>query len=205
MENEEDYIMKKQVLSLSIASVIALAGSMPASADDCIEVQSLFAIANCMVESAVAIAAAAATENGCAEGEWSIDAIVPEFWKAGSEIKELVQNDSLDRFEKIARGSSEIGAASLRTLAKLPTGSIKAANWLIEKWDANPLSFGCPVPLDAITTRISQGVEGLEKKIDETITGENIYKGAERFNTGFDYWFKPWSRKIPSLPWSPWI
>lgn len=70
--------MKKQLLSLSIASVIALSGAMPAFADDCVEVQSRFALANCMVESAVAIAAAAASKNGCAAGEWDIAAIVPE-------------------------------------------------------------------------------------------------------------------------------
>jgi hypothetical protein len=74
--------MKKNVLSLSIASAIALAGAIPASYadDECdgVLVQSRFALANCMIESAVAIAAAAATENGCAVGEWDIEVIVPE-------------------------------------------------------------------------------------------------------------------------------
>jgi hypothetical protein len=72
--------MKKQLLSISIASAIAFAGSMPVYAedDDCVEVQTRFALANCLVESAVAIAAAAASQNGCQAGEWMIDAIVPE-------------------------------------------------------------------------------------------------------------------------------
>ncbi len=75
--------MKKQFLSLSIASVIALAGSMPVYADEDIDcegvlVQSRFALANCMVESALAIAAAAATDNGCQAGEWDIEVDIPE-------------------------------------------------------------------------------------------------------------------------------
>ncbi|MEN8165909.1 MAG: hypothetical protein ABFR65_00340 [Pseudomonadota bacterium] len=74
--------MKKQLLSLSVASAIALAGAMPAYAEDeeCdgVLVQSRFALANCMVESAVAIAAAAATENGCQAGEWDLVVDVPE-------------------------------------------------------------------------------------------------------------------------------
>ena len=62
---------------------------MPASADDCIEVQSRFAIANCMVESAVAIAAAAASANNCAEGEWDIVASVPELYLATIPVQGL--------------------------------------------------------------------------------------------------------------------
>lgn len=89
MENEEEHIMKKHFLSLSIASVIALTGSMPAYADDCVEVQSRFAIANCMVESAVAIAAAAASDNGCAAGAWDIEAIVPELYLATIPVQGL--------------------------------------------------------------------------------------------------------------------
>lgn len=76
--------MKKTLLSVSIAAALALAGAMPASAEDEIEcdgvlVQSRFALANCMLESAVAIAAAVATQDGCNEGEWDIAAIVPEW------------------------------------------------------------------------------------------------------------------------------
>lgn len=57
---------------------------MPASAEDELEcdgvlVQSRFALANCMLESTVAIAAAVATQDGCNEGEWAIAAIVPEW------------------------------------------------------------------------------------------------------------------------------
>lgn len=70
--------MKKQLICLSIASVLAVAGTTPTYADECVSVQSRFALANCLVESAVAIAAAAATKNGCAERSWDIDAIVPE-------------------------------------------------------------------------------------------------------------------------------
>jgi hypothetical protein len=76
--------MKKTLLSVSIAAALALAGAMPASAEDEIEcdgvlVQSRFALANCMLESAVAIAATVATQDGCNEGEWDIAAIVPEW------------------------------------------------------------------------------------------------------------------------------
>jgi hypothetical protein len=76
--------MKKTLLSVSIAAALALASAMPASAEDEIEcdgilVQSRFALANCMLESAVAIAATVATQDGCNEGEWEIAAIVPEW------------------------------------------------------------------------------------------------------------------------------
>ncbi len=82
--------MKKRFLSLSVASAIMLAGAVPATyADDCVEVQTRFALANCLVESAVAIAAAAASENGCEEGEWDIAAIVPEHYLAKIPIQGL--------------------------------------------------------------------------------------------------------------------
>lgn len=75
--------MKKQLLSLSIAGAITLAGGISAAFadEDCdgVLVQSRFALANCMIESAVAIAAAAATENGCQAGEWDIETVVPEY------------------------------------------------------------------------------------------------------------------------------
>ena len=75
--------MKGQLLGLSVAGAIALAGMMPVSyADDdvCdgVLVQSRFALSNCMIESAVAIAASVATQNGCEAGEWHIKAVVPE-------------------------------------------------------------------------------------------------------------------------------
>lgn len=73
--------MKKHFLSLSVASAIALAAAMPTYADDECEgvmVQSRFALANCLVESAVAIAAAAAAENDCQGGPWNIQVDIPE-------------------------------------------------------------------------------------------------------------------------------
>lgn len=98
--------MKKQLLSLSVASAIALAGAMPAYAedDDCegVEVQTRFALVNCLVESAVAIAAAAASDNdnNCAVGEWDIDAIVPEWWLAKIPIQGLAfVSNGVDSYE----------------------------------------------------------------------------------------------------------
>jgi hypothetical protein len=65
---------------LSISSALALAVSMPVYADECegVLVQSRFALANCLVESAVAIAAAAAAENDCQAGPWNIQVDIPE-------------------------------------------------------------------------------------------------------------------------------
>lgn len=75
--------MERRLFNLTVVAAIAFAGiSGVATADeeecDGVLVQSRFALANCMIESAVAIAAAAATENGCVEGEWDITAVVPE-------------------------------------------------------------------------------------------------------------------------------
>ena len=107
--------MKKQILSLSVAAAIALAGAVPASyADDddefdCIGllVQSRFALANCMVESAVAIAAAAASENGCQAGEWAIESIVPEFYLATIPIQGLAHvSNGLDSYDLTGQSSA---------------------------------------------------------------------------------------------------
>jgi hypothetical protein len=75
--------MERRLFNLTVVAAIAFAGiSSLATADeeecDGVLVQSRLALANCMIESAVAIAAAAATENGCVEGEWEITAVVPE-------------------------------------------------------------------------------------------------------------------------------
>jgi hypothetical protein len=78
-------MMKKTLLSVSIAGALALAATLPAGAEDDIEcdgilVQSRFALANCMLESAVAIAATVVTDQkGCNAGEWDIAAVVPEW------------------------------------------------------------------------------------------------------------------------------
>jgi hypothetical protein len=106
--------MKRQVLSLSVAAAIAMAGVIPASyAEDEVEcdgilVQSRFALANCMVESIVAIAAAAASTNGCAAGEWSISAIVPEWYRATLPIQGLayVTNGDGDEYELNSQSSA---------------------------------------------------------------------------------------------------
>jgi hypothetical protein len=113
----EDRTMKKQILSLSVAAATALAGAMPASyADDedefdCIGllVQSRFALANCMVESAVAIAAAAASDNGCQAGEWEIDSIVPEFYQATIPIQGLAHvYNGLDSYDLTGQSSAQL-------------------------------------------------------------------------------------------------
>jgi hypothetical protein len=78
-------MMRKKLLSLSVTSALVLAGVVPSAfaqdAEDCdgILVQSRFALANCMLESAAAIAAAVVTQEGCLEGEWDIEAVVPEW------------------------------------------------------------------------------------------------------------------------------
>lgn len=77
--------MNRTIISLSIASAFVLSGAAPVSyADeecDGVLVQSRFALANCMIESAAAILAAKVTQGGCpAEGgEWDIRAVVPEY------------------------------------------------------------------------------------------------------------------------------
>jgi hypothetical protein len=107
--------MKKQLLSLSVAAAIALVGVVPASyADDDDEcdgvlVQSRFALANCMVESAVAIAAAAAGENGCKAGEWTIEAIVPELYLATIPIQGLTHvYNGTDRYDLTGQSSAQL-------------------------------------------------------------------------------------------------
>jgi len=81
--------MKKTLLSLSVASALALVAATPASHAqeeeiecDGVLVQSRFALANCLVESAAAIAATVVTQDGCTEGEWEIAAVVPEAYFA---------------------------------------------------------------------------------------------------------------------------
>jgi hypothetical protein len=75
---------KRTLLSVSISGAVAPSETIPAGAEDEIEcdgvlVQSRFALANCMLESAVAIAATVVTQDGCNAGEWDIAAIVPEW------------------------------------------------------------------------------------------------------------------------------
>ena len=76
--------MKRKLDRLTVVAAIAFVGAFNAATaqgeecEDGVLVQSRFALANCMIESAVAIAAAAATENGCVAGEWNITAVVPE-------------------------------------------------------------------------------------------------------------------------------
>lgn len=97
--------MKHQLLGLSVAGTIALAGMVPVSfADDdvCdgVLVQSRFALSNCMIESAVAIAASVATQNGCRAGEWNIQAVVPELYISTIPIQGylVVSNGSGDSY-----------------------------------------------------------------------------------------------------------
>lgn len=101
--------MNKQILGLSLAGAIALAGATPISAEDCdgVLVQSRFALVNCMIESAVAIAASAAEQNGCSGGEWTIEAIVPEYYLATIPVQGLthVYNES-DRYQLNGQSSA---------------------------------------------------------------------------------------------------
>ena len=107
--------MKHQRLSWSVAAAIAMAGVIPATyaEDDEVDcdgilVQSRFALANCMVESIVAIAAAAASTNGCTAGEWSISAIVPEWYRTTLPIQGLayVSNGAGDAYELTGQSSA---------------------------------------------------------------------------------------------------
>jgi hypothetical protein len=84
--------MKKQILSLSITAVIALASVIPTfNAEACndVLVQNRFALANCMIESAASIAATAACVNGCQPGVWNIEVVVPEVYISGIPIQGL--------------------------------------------------------------------------------------------------------------------
>ena len=110
----EDRLMKKHILSLSVAAAIALTGVAPFSyADDDDEVdcdgilvQSRFALANCMVESALAIAAAAASDNGCEAGEWAIESIVPELAYTTIPVQGLARVYNGDDFYELTGQSS---------------------------------------------------------------------------------------------------
>jgi hypothetical protein len=79
----EELTMKNKSSRLTVVAALAFASVSSvttAETEECdgVLVQSRFALANCMIESAVAVAAAAATENGCVAGEWDIEAVVPE-------------------------------------------------------------------------------------------------------------------------------
>ena len=108
--------MKKHILSLSVAAAVALAGVVPVSyaEEDDIEcdgvlVQSRFALANCMLESAVAIAAAAASANGCQAGEWTIEAIVPEYYLQTIPIQGLAHvYNEVDHYDLTGQSSAQL-------------------------------------------------------------------------------------------------
>ena len=53
-----------------------LSGAALSANAETVDVQSRVALANCMIESAVAIAAAMVTENGCQQGEWALDTTI---------------------------------------------------------------------------------------------------------------------------------
>ena len=108
--------MKKHILSLSVVAAVALAGVVPYTyADDdeidCdgVLVQSRFALANCMVESAVAIAAAAASDNGCQAGEWAIESIVPELYLATIPVQGLAHvYNGEDAYDLTGQSSAQL-------------------------------------------------------------------------------------------------
>jgi hypothetical protein len=105
--------MKKKLLSLSVAAAIASIGVVPATyaEDDCLGllVQSRFALANCMVESAVAIAASAASGNDCQAGVWTIESIVPELVYQTIPIQGLtLVYNGLDAYELTGQSSAQL-------------------------------------------------------------------------------------------------
>lgn len=107
--------MIRNSLSLSIASFIALAGTTPLSyAQEDIEcdgvvVQSRFALANCMVESAAAIAAGIVSQQGCQTGEWDIAAVVPEFIEQTIPIQGfLTLSNASDAFTLTGQSSAQL-------------------------------------------------------------------------------------------------
>ena len=77
--------MIKKLLSLAFTTVIAFAGAMPvtqAQEVDCdgVLMQSRLALGNCMVESAVAIAGAVISQEGCEVESWNLSALVDEYY-----------------------------------------------------------------------------------------------------------------------------
>lgn len=77
--------MNRKLLALVVSTAISLAGvtgSGQAQEVECdgVLMQSRLALANCMVESAVAIAAAVVKEEGCAVESWQVSALVDEYY-----------------------------------------------------------------------------------------------------------------------------
>lgn len=71
-------MLRKKLLSLSVTSAIALAAAAPTT--HAIEMQSRTALANCMVEAAISIAATIASyKEACETGEWDINVLVDEW------------------------------------------------------------------------------------------------------------------------------
>jgi hypothetical protein len=77
--------MNKPLLTIAVTTAIALAGAAPATQAQEVEcdgvlVQSRLALTNCMVESAVAVAAALVSQEGCVAETWNIGALVDEYY-----------------------------------------------------------------------------------------------------------------------------
>lgn len=76
--------MKKKLMTVAVSGGLALAIGLPAATvrAECegVEIQSRLALANCMIESAVGIAAAMVQYQGCNAGEWDIRALVDEYY-----------------------------------------------------------------------------------------------------------------------------
>ncbi len=106
---------------------------------------------------------------------------VPEFWNAGLNIGAFYYNDSYNKSEKWARISSEIGAASFRSIGKIFTGGISTVNSVAKvynKINTDPVSRWV---LDKATPKIDQVVDFTDQQlIDKYVTGKNIHKVAEK-------------------------
>lgn len=84
--------MKSRLPILAIAGAMTLATGIPVSRAQDVEcdgvlVQSRLALANCMVESAVAVAAAMVSQEGCEAESWELSALVDEYYLATMPIQ----------------------------------------------------------------------------------------------------------------------
>ena len=104
--------MNKRIIH-TITAAILLSGTTLSANADTVDVQSRVALANCMIESAVAIAAAMVTENGCQAGEWALDTTINEWINAKIPIQgALFVSDDEDFYELNGKMSARRGQSN---------------------------------------------------------------------------------------------
>lgn len=97
----------------------------------------------------------------------------PEFWEAGTNIGRIIQDDSLERTDKLARALTEVAGASFRSVVKTFTGGVTAITFVSKT--INPIQ-----PLDRAIGEVDQFVKAVEETSDRIYSGENIYGVVER-------------------------